>query len=63
MLGYICTIFVNEATTDALQLVPIPYISIIEAAFFSVVACLLATAIPLRSISKMNIVESIEAVE
>ena len=63
MLGYICTIFINAATTDALQLVPIPYISIIEAACFSVVACLLATAIPLRSISKMNIVESIEAVE
>lgn len=63
ILGYICTIFVNAAMTDALQLVPMPYISIIEAAFFSIVACLLATAIPLRSIARMNIVESIEAVE
>lgn len=63
VLGYICTVFVNAATTDSLQFVSIPYLSIIEAALISIAACLLATAIPLRSIAKMNIVESIETVE
>lgn len=63
ILGYICTLFANAATTDNLQFVPIPYIAIIEAAVISIAACLLATAIPLRSISKMNIVASIETVD
>lgn len=62
-IGYICTVFVNAATTDTLQLVTVPYLSILEAAFISIAACLLATAIPLRSIAKMDIVESIEIVE
>lgn len=62
-LGYICTVFVSAATTDTLQFVAIPYFSIIEAAAFSIAACLLATAVPLRSIARLNIVESIEAVE
>ncbi len=60
VLGYICTMFVNAATTDCLQLVPVPYAAMIEAAVISIAACLLATAIPLRSIAKMNIVTSIE---
>ena len=63
VLGYVCCIFVGAAKTDALQLVAVPVIAIIEAAVVSVAACLLATAIPLRSIAKMNIVESIENVE
>lgn len=62
-IGYICTIFVNAGASDTLQLVAVPYIPIIEAAFLSVAACLMATAVPLRSISKMSIVESIETVE
>lgn len=48
---------------DALQLVAVPVIAIIEAAVVSVAACLLATAIPLHSIAKMNIVETIENIE
>ncbi len=60
VLGYICTIFVNAATTDSLQFVAIPYLSLIEAAAISIAACLLATAIPLHSIAKMNIIESIQ---
>ena len=63
ILGYICSIFVNAATTDSLQFVAIPYLSIFEVAIVSIAACLLATAIPLRSIAKMNIVESIETIE
>ena len=63
ILGYICTMFVNAATTDSLQFVAVPYLSILQAAIISIGACLLATAIPLRSIARMNIVESIETVE
>ncbi len=63
VLGYICTIFVNAAVSDSLQLTAVPYLSIIEAAVVSIAACLLATAVPLRSIAGMNIVVSIEAVE
>ena len=63
VLGYICTLFINAASTDCLQFVAIPYSSIMEAALVSIAACLLATAVPLRPIAKMNIVESIEAAE
>ena len=62
-LGYICSIFVGAAQTDSLQFVALPVMAIIEAAIMSIVACLLATAIPLRSIARMSIVDSIEAVE
>lgn len=63
ILGYICTIFVNAAATDSLQFVTIPYLSILEAAIISIAACLSATTIPLRSITKINIVSSIETIE
>lgn len=63
VLGYVCCIFVGAARTDALLLVAVPVMAIMEAAVVSVAACLLATAIPLRAIAKMNIVESIENVE
>lgn len=61
--GYICIVFVNAATTDVLQLVAIPFLPIIVASILSITACLIATSIPLRKITKMSIVESIEAVE
>lgn len=63
MSGYICCIFVGAAQTDALQLVPVPFVAIVRAAGISIAACLLATAIPLRSIARMNIVDSIETIE
>lgn len=63
VLGYICCIFIGAAQTDALRLVAVPVRSIIEAAVISIAACLLATAVPLRSIARMNIVDSIETVE
>lgn len=62
-LGYVCTVFVGAADTGSLRLSAIPIMSIGEAAFTSVAACLLATAIPLRSIARRGIVESIETVE
>ena len=61
--GYICTIFVGSAGTDTLQLVSIPLLSIAEAVVISILACLTATYIPLKKITKTNIVESIETVE
>ena len=61
--GYICTIFVEAARTDTIQLVAVPVIPILEAAVLAIAACLLATCIPLRRISKMSIVDSIETVE
>lgn len=54
--------FVSEAQTDTLQLVAVPVAAIGEAALVSA-ACLLETAIPLRKISRMSIVEAIEGVE
>lgn len=63
VLGYLCCIFIGAAQTDVLQLVAVPITAIIEAAIISIVACLLATAFPLRSIAKLNIVESIENIE
>ena len=61
--GYICTIFVESAANDGLQVSVFPIVSVLEAAVVSVAACLIATAIPLRTIGRMSIVESIETVE
>ena len=61
--GYICTILVEAAATDTLRLTAVPIIPILEAAALAIAACLLATCIPLRRISKMSIVDSIETVE
>lgn len=61
--GYLCSILVEAAANDGIQLSAVPVVSILEAAVVSVAACLIATAIPLRGIGKMSIVESIEAVE
>lgn len=58
-LGYICTLFIQAAVTDSLNLVKIPFVSIAQAAVLAICTCLLATAIPLRSIAKMSIVKSI----
>lgn len=61
--GYICTIFVSSAGTNTLKLVSIPFLSIAETTVISILACLTATNNLLKKIAKMNIVESIEAVE
>lgn len=63
LLGYVCTIFINAAATDSLGLAPIPVLHILEAAALSVTACLLATALPLRAITRMEIVASVAAAE
>ena len=63
VLGYICTVLVGAAATDGLKLTAFPLIPVLEAAAVSVAACLAATAIPLRAIGRMSIVDSIETVE
>ena len=51
----------TETMSDKIKRIPV--MPILEATLLAVGACLLATAIPLRKISKMNIVDSIETVE
>lgn len=58
--GYLCAVLVNAAANGSLELIPLPLGSTLEAAAASVLACLLATLIPLRPISRMNIVSAIE---
>lgn len=61
--GTLCTVLVEAAGTGAVEWTVPPVTAIAEASVCSIAACLLATAIPLRRIAKMSIVESIEAVE
>ncbi len=63
ILGYLCSVFIGSATSNALQFSNIPVVPILEAAIVTVTACLAATAIPLRSIAKADIVKSISSVE
>ena len=61
--GYLCTVFVEAAATDTLRPVSFPAVPAISAAAFSIGACMLATFIPLGKISRINIVNAIEAAE
>lgn len=61
--GYICTIFVEAATTNQLEFVALPIIPILQATTASIVACLIATCLPLGQIAKLSIVDSIENVD
>lgn len=63
LIGYICSVFVEAAVNNNLQFGAVPIVSILEAAAVSIVACLIATAIPLRSIAKADIVKSIVAID
>lgn len=62
MAGYIGTIIVEAGAADALRLTTVPAGSMACASLFAVGACILATCIPLRKISRMSIVDSIELV-
>ena len=63
LLGYICAAFIEAAVNNTLQFGTVPIIPILEAAAVSVIACLIATAIPLRSIARTDIVKSIVMIE
>ena len=60
---YCCTVFVEAAATNEFRFVAVPVVPILEATALAVAACLLATCLPLRRVSKMSIVDSIETVE
>ena len=61
--GYLCTMLVDAATSNELSLIFPPLSAMAEASGVSVLACLLATAVPLRKIAGLSIVDSIETVE
>lgn len=63
VLGCLCMLLINTAAIGSFEVTTVPILSIVAAAILAIVVCLLATAIPLCSIAKMNIVESIENVE
>ena len=63
VFGYICSVFVGAAVNNTLQFGTVPIVSILEAAAVSIIACLAATSIPLRSIAKADIVKSIVSIE
>ena len=62
ILGWICTMVIQAAISGSMQWTAIPWLSILEAATVSVLVCLTATAIPLGSIAKSNIIESMEVI-
>ena len=57
--GYGCTVLVQAAVTDTLQWVPFPAVPVLQAAAASLLACLLATCAPLRSVGRMDPVTAI----
>lgn len=61
--GYLCTVLVESAQTGSLHPAAPPLLPMAEAAGLALAACLAATCLPLRKISRMDIVTSIEAVE
>lgn len=63
LLGYGCSLFINIAANDIVQAMIRPLITVVEAAIISILACLLATFIPLRTVAKVSIVEAIQTVE
>lgn len=61
--GYLCTVVIETGIYEEFRFAAVPVIPILEGALCSIMACLLATGIPLGRIAKMDIVTSIEAVE
>lgn len=61
ILGYICTIFIGAAATDSFGVTAFPVTAVLEASVVSVASCLAATVVPLRTIGRLSIVDSIEA--
>lgn len=62
-VGYICTVFIDAAVTDTLQLVAPPLLPTLEAAGMALCACLLATCVPLNRIRKTSVAEAIGGAE
>ncbi|HBG4018907.1 ABC transporter permease [Clostridioides difficile] len=58
--GYTSAIIINMATIEKLDFTNIPITSILQATIISVLACIIATLIPLRKVKKMNIIDCID---
>ncbi|MDN9858665.1 ABC transporter permease [Clostridioides difficile] len=58
--GYASAIIINMATIEKLDFNNIPITSILQAIIISVLACIIATLIPLRKVKKMNIIDCID---
>ncbi len=58
--GWLCTILINAGESGSPEFCAPPLLIIAEAAAGAVLACLLATLPPLKSVSRINIVEAIE---
>ncbi|WP_394870035.1 ABC transporter permease [Clostridioides difficile] len=58
--GYVSAIIINMATIEKLDFTNIPITSILQATIISILACIIATLIPLRKVKKMNIIDCID---
>ncbi|HBN6208829.1 TPA: ABC transporter permease [Clostridioides difficile] len=58
--GYASAIIINMATIEKLDFTNIPITSILQATIISILACIIATLIPLRKVKKMNIIDCID---
>ncbi|HBG8548447.1 TPA: ABC transporter permease [Clostridioides difficile] len=58
--GYVSSIIINMATIEKLDFTNIPITSILQATIISILACIIATLIPLRKVKKMNIIDCID---
>ncbi|VIF71120.1 ABC transporter permease [Clostridioides difficile] len=58
--GYASAIIINMATIEKLDFTNIPITSILQATIISILACFIATLIPLRKVKKMNIIDCID---
>ncbi|CAH0122255.1 MULTISPECIES: ABC transporter permease [unclassified Paenibacillus] len=58
--GSICTVLIGAAAAESVSFTAVPVIPMLQATVISILACLLATCIPLRQIASMNIADSIE---
>lgn len=58
--GYTSAVIINVATIEKLDFANIPILSISQATLVSILACIIATLIPLRKVKKMNIIDCID---
>lgn len=61
--GYLAVMFIEAAAAGEIRIIPLPVMPMLLAAISAIGACLIATCIPLKKVSRMSIVESIERVE
>lgn len=58
--GYASAVIINMATIEKLDFTNIPILSISQVTLVSILACIIATLIPLRKVKKMNIIDCID---